>query len=248
MTPTPERILVVDDDSLSRKLLRRAVETQGYEVVDAATGTQALETLAAEDQSFDAVLLDVVMPEIDGYETLERIKRDESLGHLPVIMISGVDDLESVVRCIEMGATDYLPKPFDAAILRARLKSSLAGKRLRDLELEYLEQVGRVIDAATAVEANEFDPLELETVARRDDALGQLARTFQRMASEVKAREERLHQQVRELKIEIDEGRQERKVAEITGTEYFKDLRNRAQELRNVVADPNDAEPRRNRE
>jgi DNA repair ATPase RecN len=105
-----------------------------------------------------------------------------------------------------------------------------------------------VIDAATAVEANEFDPLELETVARRDDALGQLARTFQRMASEVRAREERLHQQVRELKIEIDEGRQERKVAEITGTEYFKDLRNRAEELRKVVADPRDAETGRDSE
>lgn len=239
MTPSTERILVVDDDSLSRKLLRRAVETQGYEVIDAGTGAEALEALAG-DQSFDAVLLDVVMPELDGYETLERIKADESISHLPVIMISGVEDLESVVRCIEMGATDYLPKPFDAAILSARLKSSLASKRLRDLEIEYLEQVAHVIDAAAAVEANEFEPATLEIVARREDALGQLARTFQRMASEVKAREDRLRQQVRELKIEIDEQRQERKVAEITNTEYFKELRGRAQELRKMVADPDD--------
>ncbi len=240
MTPVTERILVVDDDSLSRKLLRRAAETQGYEVIDAGTGAEALEALAG-DKSFDAVLLDVVMPELDGYQTLERIKADESISHLPVIMISGVDDLESVVRCIEMGATDYLPKPFDPAILRARLKSSLASKRLRDLEIEYLEQVGHVIDAAGAVEANEFEASKLETVARRDDALGQLARTFQRMASEVKAREDRLHEQVRELKIEIDEQRQERKVAEITNTDYFKDLRGRAEELRKMVADPSDA-------
>ncbi|HYN37227.1 MAG TPA: response regulator [Actinomycetota bacterium] len=247
MTPFTERILVVDDDSLSRKLLRRAAETQGYEVVDAATGAEALQALAG-DQSFDAVLLDVVMPELDGYETLERIKADESISHLPVIMISGVDDLESVVRCIEMGATDYLPKPFDPAILRARLKSSLAGKRLRDLEIEYLEQVGHVIDAAGAVEANEFEASKLETVARRDDALGQLARTFQRMASEVKAREDRLREQVRELTIEIDEQRQERKVAEITNTEYFKELRGRAEELRKMVADPNDAGARESQE
>jgi DNA-binding response OmpR family regulator len=227
--------LVVDDDALSRKMLRRAVERQGYEVIDASTGTEALDTLAG-DQTFDAVLLDVVMPELDGYETLARIKADESISHLPVIMISGVDDLASVVRCIEMGATDYLPKPFDAAILSARLKSSLASKRLRDLEIEYLEQVGHVTDAAGAVETNEFDPGVLESVAKRDDALGQLARTFQRMASEVKAREDRLREQVRELKIEIDEKRQESKVAEITNSEYFKELRGRADELRKMVA------------
>jgi two-component system, cell cycle response regulator len=243
MTASTERILVVDDDSMSRKLLRRAVETQGYEVVDAATGAEALNALAG-DQNFDAVLLDIEMPELDGYETLERIKADESISHLPVIMISGVEDLESVVRCIEMGATDYLPKPFDAAILSARLKSSLASKRLRDLEIEYLEQVGHVIDAAGAVEANKFEPATLEIVARREDALGQLARTFQRMASEVKAREDRLREQVRELKIEIDEQRQERKVEEITSTEYFKELRGRAQELRKMVADPGDAATR----
>jgi DNA-binding response OmpR family regulator len=239
--------LVVDDDSLSRKLLRRAVETQGYEVVDAGTGSEALEALAG-DQTFDAVLLDVVMPELDGYETLERIKADETISHLPVIMISGVDDLASVVRCIEMGATDYLPKPFDAAILNARLTSSLATKRLRDLEIEYLEQVGHVIDAAGAVEANEFETSKLAAVAARDDALGQLARTFQRMASEVKAREDRLRQQVRELTIEIDEKRQESKVAEITNSEYFKDLRGRAQELRKMVADPSDSALRRDSE
>jgi DNA-binding response OmpR family regulator len=177
------------------------------------------------------------MPELDGYETLSRIKDNEDLRHIPVIMISGVDELESIVRCIEMGATDYLPKPFDAAILRARLNASLAEKRLRDLELEYLEQVGRVIAAAGAVEADAFDPASLEAVAAREDALGQLARTFQRMALEVRAREDRLRQELRELRIEIDEQRQARKVAEITGTEYFKDLRDRAKDLRKIVED-----------
>ena len=112
------------------------------------------------------------MPELDGYETLSRIKDNESLRHVPVIMISGVDELESIVRCIEMGATDYLPKPFDAAILRARLNASLAEKRLRDLELEYLEQVGRVIAAAGAVEADEFDPASLEGSRRVTTRLG----------------------------------------------------------------------------
>lgn len=232
-------ILVVEDDALARAILTRCLVSEGHEVETAETGLEALVALERADApAFDVVLLDIEMPELDGYDTLSRIKENEVLRHLPVIMISGVDDLASVVRCIEMGATDYLPKPFDAAILRARLNASLVEKRLRDLELEYLEQVSRVIDAAGAVEADEFDPANLESVARRDDALGQLARTFQRMALEVRAREERLRQEVRELRIEIDEQRQARKVAEITDTEYFKDLRGRAEQLRRIVEDP----------
>jgi CheY-like chemotaxis protein len=238
MTPTSAgRILVVDDDAISRRLLRRAAEGEGYEVEEAPDGARALELLAPEP-TVDVVLLDVEMPELDGEATLSRIKADQALRHLPVIMVSGVEDLETVVRCIEAGATDYLPKPFDAAILRARLKTSLAEKRLRDLEREYLEQVGHVISAAVALEANEYDPATLTAVAAREDALGQLARTFEKMASEVRAREERLRERVRELTIEIDEARQARKVAEITDTDYFKGLRNQADELRKIVAEP----------
>jgi class 3 adenylate cyclase len=83
------------------------------------------------------------MPEMDGYETLRRIKASEAIAHLPVIVISAVDELDSVVRCIEMGAADYLPKPFNAAVLQARLSTSLSTKRLRDLERDYLETIDR---------------------------------------------------------------------------------------------------------
>jgi two-component system cell cycle response regulator len=238
VTPERGRVLVVEDDPIARAILTKALDSEGHEVQTAESGLQALKVLGGTDASFDVVLLDIIMPELDGYETLSRIKTDDRLRHIPVIMISGVDELSSVVRCIEMGATDYLPKPFDAAILRARLNSSLAGKRLRDLELEYLEQVGHVISAAGAVEADAFDPASLVSVAARDDALGQLARTFQRMALEVRAREDRLREEVRELRIEIDEHRQARKVAEITGTEYFKELRDRAKDLRRIVEEP----------
>jgi two-component system, cell cycle response regulator len=232
------RILVVEDDPLARSILARTLQSEGHQAETAESGLQALDRLEHGGAApFDVVLLDIEMPELDGYETLSRIKEKEGLRHIPVIMISGVDELASIVRCIEMGATDYLPKPFDAAILRARLNASLAEKRLRDLELEYLEQVGRVIAAAGAVEADEFDPALLEGVAARDDALGQLARTFQRMALEVRAREDRLRQELRELRIEIDEQRQARKVAEITGTEYFKNLRDRAKDLRKIIED-----------
>ena len=227
------RVLVVDDGELNRKVLVRALEAEGHEAEQAGDGRAALELLRS--QPFDVVLLDLVMPEMDGYETLAAIKADDALRHLPVIVISGIDELDSVVRCVEMGATDYLPKPFNASLLRARLSASLAGKRLRDLELEYLEQVARVTDAAAALEEDRFDLVVLEGVAARDDALGVLARSFARMAGEVRAREDRLRRQVAELRIEIDEAKQAQRVAEITGTDYFQELRGRASELRRLV-------------
>jgi DNA-binding response OmpR family regulator len=183
----------------------------------------------------DAVLLDILMPMLNGYDTLTAIKGDSALRHLPVIMITAVDELASAVRCIELGATDYLPKPFNAAVLRARIGASLAAKRLRDLELEYLEQVERVTDAAAAVEAGTFAVAGLDSIAERDDALGSLARVFRRMAAEVRVREERLQRQVRELQIVIDEERQAKKVAEITESAYFQQLRGQADELRRIL-------------
>lgn len=229
------RVLVVDDGELNRKVLVRALGAEGHVAEQATNGREALERLGRD--AFDVVLLDLVMPEMDGYQTLAAIKADPNLRHVPVIVISGVDELDSVVRCIEMGATDYLPKPFNGSVLRARVNASLAGKRLRDLELEYLEQVGRVTHAAMALEENRFDPDDLEAVATRDDALGVLARSFARMAGEVRAREDRLRREVAELRIEIDEAKQAQRVAEITGSDYFQDLRGRAAELRRMVDD-----------
>jgi two-component system, cell cycle response regulator len=147
-------------------------------------------------------------------------------------MVSALDDIESVVRCIEMGAADYLPKPFDPVLLRARINGCLIKKRLHDLELDYIEQVGHVVEAATAVENATFAPESLDAVAARDDALGQLARMFRRMAREVAAREQALKQEVRDLRIEIDASRAATQVAEITETDYFQDLQRKADELR----------------
>jgi signal transduction histidine kinase len=137
-------ILIVDDNSLNRKLLARALTDQGHRFAMAENGRQALGLLNSEQADgvplFDVVLLDILMPEMDGYQTLQQIKNDSSLAHLPVIMISALDEMESVIRSIEMGATDYLPKPFNPALLNARINASLAGKRLRDLEKAYLQQ------------------------------------------------------------------------------------------------------------
>jgi class 3 adenylate cyclase len=128
--------LVVDDSPVNRKLLGRLLETLGIEAVEAGDGRSALEQLKELGGVVDVVLLDIEMPEMDGYATLAAIKADDELRNLPVIMVSSVDELESVVRCIELGAADYLPKPFNPAILAARIRSSLNAKRLRDLEVE----------------------------------------------------------------------------------------------------------------
>lgn len=223
-------ILVVDDHRLNRIVLSQSLQAEGYAVEMAENGRQALEMLSA--QPFDVVLLDLLMPEMDGYQVLEQMKASTTWRNIPVIIVSSLDEMDSILRCIEMGATDYLPKPFDAALLRARIGASLASKRLHDLELEYIEQVGHVTRAAAAVEAGAFELDSLDSVARRGDSLGQLARVFQNMARQVYAREQSLRQKVQELQIEIDEAKKARQVAEITETEYFRDLCAKAQRLR----------------
>jgi class 3 adenylate cyclase len=132
----PASILVVDDDALNRKLLVRLLEQEGHGTRTAGNGREALERVREEPA--DVVLLDVVMPELDGISVLEQLKSDPELAWIPVIMISAVDELESVVRCIEIGAEDYLPKPFDAVLLRARINAGLAKKRLYELEREQV--------------------------------------------------------------------------------------------------------------
>jgi adenylate cyclase len=138
MSPTGASALVVDDDAMNRMVLQRSLEREGHAVRVAANGRAALELLRSEP--FDIVLLDVLMPEMDGLELLELIQSDDELRATPVIMISALEDMASVVRCIELGAEDYLPKPFDPVLLRARINGCLTKKRLRDVERKYLEE------------------------------------------------------------------------------------------------------------
>ena len=138
MSPTGASALVVDDDAMNRIVLQRSLEREGHAVRVAADGRAALELLRSEP--FDVVLLDVLMPEMDGFELLELIQSDDELRQTPVIMISALEDMASVVRCIELGAEDYLPKPFDPVLLRARTNACLTKKRLRDVERKYLEE------------------------------------------------------------------------------------------------------------
>jgi adenylate cyclase len=136
VTPARAVALIVDDSPVNRKLLARHLDTLEIDSREAAEGRAALEVLRSSGADIAVVLCDIEMPVMDGYETLAAIKSDEALRHLPVIMISSVEELASVIRCIELGAADYLPKPFDPMILGARIRASLAAKRLYDLEIE----------------------------------------------------------------------------------------------------------------
>jgi two-component system cell cycle response regulator len=232
MTDDQGHILVVDDHKPNRIKISFAVKKLGHTAEVAEDGRQALAML--REQPFDLVLLDIIMPELDGYQVLEHMKADSRLRDIPVIVISAEQELDSVVKGIELGATDYLPKTFDPILLKARISACLEKKRFRDQEIEYLRQVERLTEAAAAVEAASFDPASLTGVATRDDALGRLARVFERMAREVHAREDRLRRQVQELRIEIDEARQTTKVAEITESDYFKQLLRQSVQLRQI--------------
>lgn len=229
----PAKILIVDDEPFNVDTLEQELDDLGYTTVSAANGRQALAQVAAEDP--DLILLDIMMPEMDGFQVLSQLKAEPTWRDIPVIVISAMTDMSSVVKGIKLGAEDYLPKPFNEVLLRARLEAGLAKKRLRDQEIDYLRQVERLTAAAAAVEAGAFDPTTLAEVAARSDALGQLTRLFQRMSHEFLRREQQLKQQVQELRIEVDKARQSQQVNKITGTDYFQQLRGKAGDLRNLL-------------
>ena len=133
------RVLVVDDAKAGRDILTRRLERDGHATATAEDGEQALAMLQAAD--YDLVLLDITMPKLDGYGVLKHIRADSRLQHVPVIMISALDEVENVVRCLEMGANDYVAKPFNALVLRARVAACLVKKRLHDAEAAHTRQI-----------------------------------------------------------------------------------------------------------
>jgi class 3 adenylate cyclase len=133
-----DNVLVVDDNRVNRLLVARALEQLGYRVAFAENGRLALEVLRS--RLAELVLLDIQMPELDGYQTLEALQGDPKLRDIPVVMMSSVDEVDSVARCIEMGAEDYLFKPVNGVLLRARVAASLEKKRLRDQQRELFRK------------------------------------------------------------------------------------------------------------
>jgi len=132
-------LLVVDDKESNRDLLSRRLGKQGFSVEVAKDGHQALKMVRSQD--YDLILLDIIMPGINGYQVLAELKKDKKLKHIPVIMISALDEIDSVVSCIEMGAEDYLQKPFNQIILKAKISASLERKWLRDREFAFVKKL-----------------------------------------------------------------------------------------------------------
>jgi len=231
----PATILIVDDEPFNVEALVQELDDLGYVTRSASNGRAALTQVAAGFP--DLILLDIMMPEMDGFQVLALLKADKVWRDVPVIVISAMSDLASVVKGIQLGAEDYLPKPFNDVLLRARIEAGLAKKHLRDQEREYLKQVDVLTTAAVALEGevgseNSFDPDSLTSVAARTDGLGQLTRVFQRMTRAYQQRESQLKQHLHELRLEVDKAHQAQQVKQITGTDYFQHLRAKAHDLR----------------
>src|SRR5687767_5354243 len=138
MRDSKGRLLVADDNKVNRLLLSRSLEQHGHSVALAENGRVAIEMLRREP--FDLLLLDIEMPEMNGFQVLELLAADLALRDLPVVVTSSVEGLDNVVRCIELGAEDYLPKPVNPVLLRARIGASLEKKRLRDQQKELVRR------------------------------------------------------------------------------------------------------------
>jgi len=155
---TNPKILIVDDEPFNVDYLEQELEGLDYETIPAFNGGEALDKVQSENP--DLVLLDIMMPIMDGFEVLTRLKENPSTRDIPVIVISASNSLQSVVRGIQLGAEDYLPKPFEPTLLHARISSSLVKKRLRDLQQLYLKSLEREFEIAHEIQMG-FLPSEL---------------------------------------------------------------------------------------
>jgi MinD-like ATPase involved in chromosome partitioning or flagellar assembly/DNA-binding response OmpR family regulator len=246
-------ILVIDDNPANYDSLSQQLKLQGYTVTNATNAQQALQPFAGSP--YDLIMLDVTIPAINGLDLLKQLKHHDLFKHIPIIAISELEEIALAGVCIKLGAEDYVHKPLDTILLQARVVACLEKKQLRDREVLYLQQVERLTTAATQIETKTFNPdslndlsqqLErlttaaaqietktfnpdsLDDLSQQPDKLGQLARVFQRMGRKVGSREQYLEQQVHLLQVSIDEGQKQRLVTEIAETDYFQQLRKRA--------------------
>ncbi len=227
----PGRILAVDDDALNLDVLAQRLTRQGHLVSSAADGEEAL--AKARQQPFDLVLLDVMMPRLDGYGTLAALKADERLRSIPVIMISALDELSSVVRCIEAGAEDYLPKPFNATLLRARVGACLEKKFAHDQEEELYHKLvvsQQRLDRELSEAHRQMAAMPADV--RQDPRLVPLLDAFQRMSGAVSRRETDLRATIQDLEIKINRQLVSSQVKTIVADPTFSSLTERARAMR----------------
>ena len=228
---SPGRILLVDDDPLNLDLLAQRLTRQGHIVSCAADGQEALAQLRR--QPFDLVLLDVIMPRLDGYATLAALKADEALRSIPVIMISALDELSSVVRCIEAGAEDYLPKPFNPTLLRARVGASLEKKFAYEKQIALYQQLlnsQRQLDRELSEAHRRVAQMAPEV--RQDPGVAPLLEAFARMSGAVSRRETDLRSTISELKIEINRQQLGSQLRAIVADPGFASLSERVKAMR----------------
>ena len=164
MTDRP-KILIVDDEPFNVDYLEQELEDLNYDTVSAANGEEGLRQVAATQP--DMILLDIMMPVMDGFEMLQKLKDEPNLREIPVVIISAMNDMNSVVRGIQLGADDYLPKPFDPLLLKARLDAGLMRKRLRDLEKKYLQSLEKELEIGHNIQLS-FLPAELPQIGGWD--------------------------------------------------------------------------------
>jgi CheY-like chemotaxis protein len=195
------RVLVAEDDDALRELLERTLTSMGYEVHGARDGQAALDQALATRP--DLVLTDIDMPRLDGLSLLKELKSRDETRDIPVIVVSSERDLQRVADIIASGAEEHIVKPFQPMLLRARVTASLERKRLRDAERDQRKRVFALTEAAEAVERDAYVPGSLSAVSAPGDALGRLARVFDRMVSGLKFREHRLRQRLGTLRHEV---------------------------------------------
>ena len=194
------KILVVDDNHINLMKIGMAVNSLGHDVVQVESGSEAIDLANTED--FDTILLDIIMPEMDGFEVLCKLKESEQQ-HIPVIVISSLEDeKENVARAIELGAEDFLPIDFNRVVFKARINSALEKKRNRDRNRQYMREVSVLTKAAEILESGPVNPsrLGLGAVSSEDDSLRRLANVFEDMAGQIFVRERKLRQQINTLK------------------------------------------------
>jgi sigma-B regulation protein RsbU (phosphoserine phosphatase) len=225
------RILVVDDDVLNRDLLASRLTRQGHIVSVAVDGDDALN--CARNQELDLILLDVMMPRLDGYQTLLALKDDDSLHAIPVIMISALDELSSVVRCIEAGAQDYLPKPFNPTLLRARVGACLREKARHDEEVALYQNLLKSQQCLQRELARADQCLRAaDPLLRINPELKPLFEVFEAMTGAVQRRETDLRATMASLEIKINRAAVQTQVGSIVADPSFNLLSQRAKAMR----------------
>lgn len=225
------KVLAVDDDAFNLDILAKFLHKQGHVVTTAQDGLEALDVLSKA--SFDLVLLDVMMPNLDGFETLRRIKEQEDMLSTPVIMISALDELSSVIKCIECGAEDYLPKPYNSTLLRARVGACLERKAWVDRHLELIDKLEisqKIIDVEIKNSEVQLDLLKDKYQGVVD--VNSLVDAFSRMNASLVGQRQQIAETLHDVQIKINRTKVSAQVRTIISNPQFSALNDRAKAMR----------------